>query len=56
MLDTLDGYKKQGGSRLGSGAKSKYNEPTTTIAFRVPVSKSSELKELIKSKLKEYLP
>lgn len=45
---------KQGGSRQGSGAKPKYNEPTTTIAFRVPKSKAEELKELVKSKLKEY--
>jgi hypothetical protein len=46
---------KHGGSRLSSGAKPKYNEPTTTIAFRVPCSKVSELKELVKDKLKEYL-
>lgn len=45
---------KQGGSRLGSGAKAKYNEQTTTISFRVPVSKSSELKELVNEKLKSY--
>ena len=45
---------KQGGSRLNSGAKPKYDEPTTTIAFRVPVSKVPEIKELVKDKLKEY--
>jgi hypothetical protein len=46
---------KHGGSRLNSGAKKKYNETTTTITFRVPCSKVSELKELVKDKLKEYL-
>lgn len=45
---------KQGGSRLGSGAKPKYNEQTKTIAFRVPKSKVIELKQLVKNKLKEY--
>lgn len=47
---------KQGGSRLGSGAKPKYNEPTTTIAFRVPESKANELKQLVNDKLKSYKP
>jgi len=46
--------KKHGGSRLNSGACRKYSEPTTTIAFRVPCSKVSELKEYVKDKLKEY--
>jgi len=42
---------KQGGSRKGSGAKLKYNEPTKTIAVRVPISKIDEIKQIIK----EYL-
>jgi len=46
---------KHGGSRLNSGAYQKYNESTTTIAFRVPISKVPEIKELVKDKLKEYL-
>ncbi len=45
---------KQGGHRQGSGAKPKYKEKTTTITFRVPESKVSEIKELVKDKLKEY--
>jgi hypothetical protein len=44
----------RGGKRPFSGAKPKYNEETTTIAFRVPKSKVFEIKELVKNKLKEY--
>ena len=47
---------KRGGKRPFSGAKHKYNEPTTTVAFRVPVSKVKEIKIIVKSKLKEYEP
>lgn len=46
--------EKRGGTRQGSGAKPKYNEPTKTIAFRCPVSKVDELKIIIRSKLIEY--
>ena len=46
--------KKSGGTRKGSGAKPKYNEPTTTIAFRVPVSKVDELKDMVNTKLSEW--
>ena len=46
-------YKKEtrGGTRKGSGAKPKYDEPTDTIAFRVPVSKIEHVKSLIKTLL-----
>jgi hypothetical protein len=43
-----------GGSRKNAGAKPKYKEPTTTIAFRCPVSKVTELKEIAKLKLNEW--
>jgi hypothetical protein len=48
--------KKQtrGGTRRNAGAKPKYSEPTTPIAFRCPVSKVVELKALVKSKLSEW--
>ena len=46
--------KKSGGIRKGSGAKPKYNEPTTTIAFRVPESKVDELKDMVNAKLSEW--
>lgn len=46
--------KEWGGTRKGSGAKPKYNEKTTTIAFRCPQSKVSELKILVKAKLSEW--
>jgi hypothetical protein len=36
--------ENRGGPRKGSGPKTKYNEATTTVAFRVPVSKSDEVK------------
>ena len=46
-------YKKEtrGGTRQGSGAKPKYNEPTKTIAFRVPISKLEHVKSLLKTLL-----
>jgi len=45
---------KRGGKRKGSGAKPKYSESTKTIAFRIPVSKEAEVKELIKTLLSSY--
>lgn len=45
----------RGGIRKGAGAKPKYNETTTTIAFRVPISKVEEIKSLVKTKLIQYL-
>ena len=41
----------RGGKRPNAGRLPKYNEPTKTIAFRVPESKAEEIKELVK----EYL-
>jgi hypothetical protein len=43
-----------GGTRKNSGAKPKYNEETTTVAFRCPLSKVDELKLVVKSKLSEW--
>ncbi len=45
----------RGGTRQGSGAKPKYNEPTKTIAFRVPQSKIDEIKLIVKTKLSEWV-
>lgn len=49
--------KKQnrGGKRKGSGRKPKYNEPTETISFRVPVSKTAKVKEAVKKIIKPPL-
>lgn len=44
--------KKRGGSRKNSGAKPKYNEPTKTISFRVPLSHIDTLKEYVSNYLK----
>jgi hypothetical protein len=41
----------RGGTRKCSGAKPRYNEPTKTIAFRVPVSKIEHVKSIIKTLL-----
>lgn len=38
----------RGGARKGSGAKLKYNEPTKTIAFRVPISKVEVITKYVK--------
>ena len=46
--------KDWGGARKGSGAKPKYSEKTTTIAFRVPISKVDEVKEIIKNKQTQW--
>jgi len=41
----------RGGTRKGSGAKPKYDEPTKTIAFRVPISRIEHVKSLLKTLL-----
>lgn len=46
--------KNAGGKRIGSGAKPKFGEPTTTIAFRVPESKVDELKDMVNAKMSEW--
>jgi len=46
--------KQWGGARVGSGNKPKYSEKTTTIAFRVPISKVDEVKVLIKQKQTQW--
>lgn len=45
---------KRGGARPNSGQKLKYSEETTTVSFRVPVSKTDEIKEIVKKKLREW--
>jgi hypothetical protein len=40
--------ENRGGSRLNAGAKPKYNEPTKTTAFRIPISKVDEVKMLVR--------
>ncbi len=46
--------ENRGGTRQGSGAKPKYNEPTTTVAFRCPLSKVDKLKTIVKSSLSKW--
>ena len=46
--------ENRGGSRLNSGAKPKYTEPTKTTAFRIPISKIDELKKLVRDFLASY--
>ena len=43
----------RGGRRENAGRKKKYGEPTTTIAFRVPLSIVDEIKEYVKKRLQE---
>ena len=54
-LNTATNKPTRGGTRKGAGAKPKYNEPTTTIAFRVPVSKVEWIKTIVKQQLTKYL-
>ncbi len=46
--------KKQGGKRKNAGRKSAFNEPTKTVSFRCPVSKTDELKLYVTAKLSEW--
>lgn len=54
IYEILPDIKKVGGKREGSGAKPKYSEKTTTVAFRCPMSKVDELKLIVNSKLSEW--
>ena len=51
----METKKDWGGARKGSGAKPKYSEKTTTIAFRVPISKVDEVKILIKERQSTWI-
>jgi len=44
----------RGGARIGAGSKPKYYEPTTTIAFRCPISKVDEVKKVVKKELDKF--
>lgn len=56
MLPLGDRIKfSHGGSRKGAGCKKKFGEPTSTISFRVPISKEKEVKEEINKLLNSYL-
>lgn len=46
---------KHGGKRLNAGAKKKYGEHTETVSFRVPESKVTDVKEAVKTMLKEWV-
>ena len=46
--------ENRGGSRLNAGAKPKYNEPTKTMSFRIPISKIDEVKKLVRDFLAGY--
>ena len=41
-----------GGTRKGAGRKPKYDEPTVTISFRVPLSLVDKIKAYVKRLLK----
>lgn len=40
--------ERRGGKREGAGAKHKYGEPTTTVAFRIPKSHKDSIKKIIR--------
>ena len=46
--------QNRGGARRNAGAKPKYNEPTKTTAFRIPVSKIEEVKSVVNEMLIGY--
>lgn len=43
--------KKHGGKRNGAGRKRIYTEETQTISFRVPKSKTDQIKQIVKKYL-----
>jgi len=43
--------KNHGGIRKNAGRKPEYGEPTTTIAFRVPISWEARIKKMVNSLL-----
>ncbi len=43
--------QNRGGARRNAGAKPKYNEPTKTTAFRIPISKVDEVKKIVRDYL-----
>lgn len=47
---------KQGGARPNAGRKPKYNEATTTVAFRVPLSKVAQVKAAVSYIISTTLP
>jgi len=62
LIDIIDTANEQnilqkmqwGGVRKNAGNKPKYNEKTTTVSFRCPLSKVDELRLIVKSKLLEW--
>lgn len=44
----------RGGKRKGAGRKSPFSEPTKTVSFRCPISKTEELKKYVNAKLSEW--
>ena len=47
-------FENRGGKRESAGAKPKYSEPTKTTAFRIPISKIEEVKEVVNRMLSSY--
>ena len=46
--------QKHGGARKGAGAKPKFAEKTTTLAFRCPISKATEFRQAANEILKQW--
>lgn len=51
VVERFSVNEKRGGKRESSGAKPKYNEPTKTTAFRIPISKIKSVKEVVNKML-----
>lgn len=46
--------KQSGGKRAGAGRHQEYGEATTTVAFRIPISRKAEIKKLIADQLNNW--
>jgi hypothetical protein len=47
--------KTHGGARSGSGAKSKYGEPTVNITIRVPESQKEPVRKVVADFLAKFI-
>ena len=54
ICNTIRPKLTRGGIRLNAGAKPKYNEPTKTTSFRIPISKIDEIKSVVNKMLLGY--
>lgn len=53
-IQKTDGRASNGGGFRNQGRKAKFQEETTTLAFRVPLSKKEEIKIKVEKIIRPY--